>query len=220
MRRWLWKLKALVALTFSCLPHSGRSTTPISDIQIQSAAIAGKPLKVVINSGDEPFSRCGFRLDYGNGDGRDLKVDETARFPFPFEITYPVPGRYVIKAEGKKVTSALPCLGRAETIVDVKPAPAVSVEALGTNNTTIKLSATCPQIVTVKNADGKDVQFGLRQMIADAGGVLAARELISKRVIDAQTLALNEATGAEEKAKAKSFAESLLKMKMMLAACE
>ncbi|MDP9932878.1 hypothetical protein [Variovorax paradoxus] len=73
-------------------------------------------IKVTVNF--EAASRwCGLRVDLGDGDVRDLLVDN---FPLTLSKPYDTPGRYVLRAEGRFVlrglTSALGCAGKARAV--------------------------------------------------------------------------------------------------------
>jgi hypothetical protein len=211
------RASTLVLCGLLCTTHQVWAASPISKIQIKSAASAGAPVTVTIFSGDDPALRCGMRLDFGNGDGRDIKINEDTKFPVSLDIIYPVAGNYVIKAEGRKITTHFPCIGRAELPIQVSKSQS---DIAATSPAAIGIGASCPQTVAIKNSSGQDIQFGLRQLVVDSGGVVAAREQISKRIIDAQSKALDDANDAEEKTKSKQFADSLIKLRNQLPLCE
>lgn len=78
-----------------------------------------QPVEVVVNFG--AASRwCGLRVDLGDGDVRDILVDD---FPLVLRKQYAAAGRYVVRAEGRFVLrgiqSAPGCVGAARALTVV-----------------------------------------------------------------------------------------------------
>jgi hypothetical protein len=78
-----------------------------------------QPVEVVVNFG--AASRwCGLRVDLGDGDVRDILVDD---FPLVLRKPYAAAGRYVVRAEGRFVLrgiqSAPGCVGAARALTVV-----------------------------------------------------------------------------------------------------
>jgi hypothetical protein len=82
---------------------------------------------VTVDAGSTPPEYCGMVLHYGDGsESQNVKIDGNgARFPLQVRRVFKSPGKFLIKAEGLKVTSHWPCLGNAETMLTViaKPPP-------------------------------------------------------------------------------------------------
>ena len=98
---------ALPALLFAQAP-SGVSLD-------RDRLVVGATVTVVVNF--EAATRwCGLRVDLGDGDVRDVKVED---FPLTLTKQYASTGRYVIRAAGRALPrgllSVLPCAGRART---------------------------------------------------------------------------------------------------------
>ena len=98
---------ALPALLFAQAP-SGVSLD-------RDRLLVGDTVTVVVNF--EAATRwCGLRVDFGDGDIRDEKVED---FPVTLTKQYASAGRYVVRATGRAVPrgllSVLPCTGRPRT---------------------------------------------------------------------------------------------------------
>ena len=78
----------------------------------------------------------------------------------------------------------------------------------------------CPEAISVRNAAGQDVRFGLRKMVSDAGGIAQAREVVLKKIIDAQDDALNDSLPADQRSRAKTFAVALQQVRDQIKLCE
>lgn len=141
----------LAAAPFACAQQGGG----IGGIKLDSAkARVGQALRVTINHDGEAPAFCGMALDFGDGDVRDLKVEtNNGGLPRTESKTYAKPGSYTIKAYGKKVTSHLPCLGKAEAGLSVEaPAPAAPVAPVATAKA---VGPVCPEGYTMQGKVGK-----------------------------------------------------------------
>ena len=90
-------------------------------------AQAGKEVKITISADGEP-NFCGMEVHFDDGsESRNIKVDgKETRFPVTIGKTYAKPGTYSVKAEGKKITTHFPCVGKVEAklVVEGAAAPA------------------------------------------------------------------------------------------------
>lgn len=72
---------------------------------------------------------CGLRVDFGDGETRDIRVEEN---PSPLTKAYAAPGKYTVRATGKGLVrglkSALPCLGDAQAVTVAVANPAAELK--------------------------------------------------------------------------------------------
>ncbi len=204
--------------------------------QVQAAVSTNQPVAlgdavsvIVTGTGDSVESWCGFRIEFGDGNGADVKVERSLPFPKRFEHVYAKEGNYTVTIVGKRVTTHIPCPINLQAAVRVNsqvataagrvtPAKPAVVPAAGTGRDASASNPNCPQQVMVKSAAGQDVAFNLREMIKEAGGASNALEQISRRIIEAQSKALDDAIDATERNTAKSFAASLMLLRNQLTA--
>jgi len=115
-----------------------------------SPAKVGEPVTVTINADGDAPGFCGLNIEFGDAEGRDLKVgsgDDAVKFPVVQTKIYKSPGTFTIAAKGKKVTSHFPCQGKSEAKIVVeagKPAAA---------------AATCPDGYKLQGKMGKAGDF-------------------------------------------------------------
>lgn len=170
-------------------------------------------------------------------------------FPMAVDKTYTAAGSYTVKVVGKKVTSHWPCVGaELRLAVQVAPSglgPAIATAPAPLAAAPAPLapaplapaplapapapvaadagkaldSERCPVTVPVVNAAGVQVQFGLRQMVANAGGVQAAKEQVAKRLIDSLEQALDDKLPATEREAAKAYAVTMKSVQEKLGLC-
>ena len=108
-------MKRLLLTAGLALPHLLFAQAPSGVSLDRDRPLVGETVTVVVNF--EAASRwCGLRVDLGDGDVRDVKVED---FPLTLTKQYASAGRYVIRAAGRAVPrgllSVLPCSGRART---------------------------------------------------------------------------------------------------------
>jgi len=226
-------LAALVTLVTLVTALPGQAQTALTHIELVGAAVAGQPSKLVIHSGADPSKWCGLAMDFGDGEVRELRVKAAPQgFPMAVDKTFNTAGSYNVKVVGKKVTSHWPCVG-AELRLAVQvaagslgpavatgPAPLATAPApLATDAGKALDSERCPVTVPVVNAAGVQVQFGLRQMVANAGGVQAAKEQVAKRLIDSLEQALDDKLPASEREAAKAYAVTMKSVQEKLGLC-
>lgn len=198
----------ILPLIAACLA----GTATAQSISVSQPARAGTPVTIIVNGGPEAAQEtwCGFRIEYGNGDGRDVKVERSNRFPVRLEYTWDKPGTYPITVQGKKVTTHYPCPVAAQTTVTIGGDAPVA-QAVG---------AKCPAAIPIRNAAGQQVSFNVRQFVAESGGVAAAREKVLARMVDAQGKALDAAQPEQERNNARALAQSLNDVRQSLVQCE
>ncbi|GEM_PF-4250701 len=205
----------LAALAWAAPAAAQAQTSPISAIEVPANALAGNAVAIVIRAGPNPSRWCGFRIDFGDGDGRDIKVDGDQPFPITLSRSYARPGQYTVDVVGKRVTTHSPCDGKLSAkLTVIEP-----VVAVLTPPPAPRADAACPETVQIRNAAGQDVSFGLRQMVLDAGGVQQAGAQVDKRIIETQDRALADGTPADEVTRSKQFIASLKSLKDKLQLC-
>ncbi len=214
--------RLLVAVSFfSMCSYSAYAQVQAAISTNQPVALGDAVSVVVTGTGDSVESWCGFRIEYGDGNGADVKVEKSLPFPKRLEHTYAKEGSYTVTVVGKRVTTHIPCPINVQATVRVNSQVSTTVgrvtasksaiaPATGTGRDALGSNPNCPQQVMVKSASGQDVAFNLREMIKEAGGVSNALEQISRRIIESQSKALDDALDATERNTAKSFAASLI----------
>lgn len=137
-----------VASTLAFAQQSG-----IGSIKVEpSPARVGQEVRITISAEGEAPTFCGMEVHFGDGsDSRNVKIDgKTNKFPITIAKTYDKPGTYGIKAEGKKVTNHLKCMGKAKTSLVVEAPPAAAKPAA---------AAECPQGYKMTGKAGKAGDF-------------------------------------------------------------
>lgn len=127
------KSKSLFAIALLCasglvLAQQGG----IGAIKIEPASVApGKEVKITITAEGEAPTFCGMVVTYSDGsEARNVKIDSSEqKFPVSFGKSFAKPGTYTVKAEGKKITTHFPCVGKAEATVTVTGAAAAPAKA-------------------------------------------------------------------------------------------
>ncbi len=119
-----------------------------------SPAEAGKEVKITISAEGEASNNCGMVVHFDDGsESRNIKIDgRENKFPVTIAKTYAKPGTYSIKAEGKKVTTHLPCVGKAEAKLTVEGAAAPAKAA----------GPSCPEGWKMIGKPGKAGNFGCK----------------------------------------------------------
>jgi hypothetical protein len=201
----------------SCLVSA--QTLTVQSVNKQSREVTF----VVSHGGDLVNNRCGFRLDFGNGEGKDMKVAKDEIFPMRLNYTYPTDGSYAVSAVGKRVTNHWPCnvqlTATAQIATAQIPAP-IAAQPSPVPTSIQSLSSKCAERFLVKNAAGEEVPFNVKQMVIDSGSVAKAREKVTGRLVDAQSKALDDTISQEERATAKAFAQTLIQLRSQVNLCE
>jgi len=220
------RLPTVLALAALSLSLPGQAQTALSHIELVGAAVAGQPTKLVIHSGADPSKWCGLAMDFGDGEVRELRIKAAPQgFPMAVEKTFSAAGSYNLKVVGKKVTSHWPCVGPELRLAlrvnegSLGPAVATAPAPLATDIGKALDAERCPATVPVVNAAGVQVQFGLRQMVANAGGVQAAKEQVAKRLVDSLEQALDDKLPAAERDAAKAYAATMKAVQEKLGLC-
>lgn len=122
------KHTTLMAAAVAMISSAAFAANKIEGVTVSSAGIkAGTSVTITVAGDETQGSNCGFRINYGDGQGLDVKVVNKDQFPRTFSHTYAQPGNYTVSAEGKKVTSHLACAGGAKaTLVVEAAAPAAA----------------------------------------------------------------------------------------------
>ena len=129
------KRTILLATALAMVSGAAFAANKIDSVKIEPASIkAGSFVTITVTGDETQGSNCGFRINYGDGDGLDVKVVNKDQFPRTFTKTYANPGTYTVSVESKRVTTHFGCAGgaRATLVVEAllppppaaKPAPA------------------------------------------------------------------------------------------------
>lgn len=121
-------MKRTIRLAAALMAAFGNAyaSNKIDSVKIEPAAIkAGSAVTITVSGDETQGNNCGFRINYGDGQGLDVKVVDRDQFPRTFTKTYANPGNYTVSVEGKRVTTHFPCNGRASATLVVEGAPAV-----------------------------------------------------------------------------------------------
>lgn len=120
------KLPLTLVLSFAPVLVFAQSSG-IGTVTVQpNPARVGQEVRITVAAAGESPAICGMVVHFDDGsESRNIKIDgQEGKFPFSFSKTYARPGTYSIKAEGKKVTTHLPCTGVATAKLVVEAAPA------------------------------------------------------------------------------------------------
>ena len=95
-------------------PSTARITSPV-----------GVNIKITVHADDNASTNCGLQIDYGGGlPPRDVKIDNgEGLFPRAITQQFTHAGTYVIRVQGKRVTTHLPCSGKASAVLVIENAP-------------------------------------------------------------------------------------------------
>ncbi len=89
---------------------------------------AGQEVKITISAEGEAPAFCGMVVHFDDGsESRQVKIDgKESKFPVTISKTYAKAGSYNVTADGRKIASHFPCVGKATTklVVEAPPAPA------------------------------------------------------------------------------------------------
>lgn len=105
-----------LGLTASLVPHLAFAERGgIGSVTIEpNPAQAGQAVKITIAAEGEAPSLCGLAVEFGDGTSDKIKINGAEKkFPVTLTKTYTHPGTYVVKAEGKKITTHFRCTGEA-----------------------------------------------------------------------------------------------------------
>ena len=149
------KIACMVA-GLAAAPFAFAQQAGIGNIKLDPAsAKVGQAVKITVNADGESPTFCGMGLDFGDGDVRDIKVEkENGGLPRTESKTYAKPGAYTVKAFGKKVTSHLPCAGKAEA--------GLTVEAAGSAPAAKAGGPSCPEGYKMQGKAGKAGDFSCK----------------------------------------------------------
>lgn len=120
-----------VSLVLSLAASLASASGGIGAVTIEpNPAQTGQPVKITIAAEGEAPSRCGLAVEFGDGTEDKIKINGAdSKFPVTLTKTYAHPGTYVVKAEGKKITTHFHCTGQATASLVVHAA-AVPVTAV------------------------------------------------------------------------------------------
>jgi len=117
------KRPAILALlaTTALISDGSFAVNKIESVQARPAKDirAGSPVAITVNGDEKQGNNCGFRIDFGDGSGEDVKVVDRDQFPRTFKKVYASPGNYTVSVEGRRVTTHLECVGSARITLTV-----------------------------------------------------------------------------------------------------
>jgi hypothetical protein len=123
-------------------------------------AQAEQAVTITIAAEGEAPSLCGLSVEFGDGTSDKIKINGTdAKFPITLTKTYAHPGTYVVKAEGKKITTHFRCKGEATASLVVQAAAKKTAAAPA-------VTASCPPGYTMT---GKPSRMGAYRCKAGKG---------------------------------------------------
>lgn len=149
-------LRTSLLLPFAAIATTAFAQTGgIGAVKIEPAtAKAGQEVKITVSAEGEAPGFCGLRIEFGDSDSRDIKIDgRDSKFPITVSKTYAKGGTYEVKARGKTVTTHGRCPGEASAKVTVEaaaPAAAPVAKAEG---------PACPEGYAMKGKPGKAGDF-------------------------------------------------------------
>ena len=121
-----------------------------------SPARAGQEVKITISAEGEAPGFCGMVVHFDDGsESRNIKIDgKETKFPVTISKTYAKAGTYSITADGKKVTSHFPCVGKATAKLVVEAPPAAAQPAAA--------ASACPEGYKMVGKTGKAGDFSCK----------------------------------------------------------
>ncbi len=126
----LLTLSVSLALGLAYSPAFAESRGIGSVTVTPNPAQAGQAVTITIAAEGEAPSLCGLSVEFGDGTGDKIKINGSdAKFPVTLTKAYAHPGTYVVKAEGKKITTHFRCAGEATATVVVQAAAATTAAA-------------------------------------------------------------------------------------------
>ncbi len=116
-----YKIACTAALAIAA--SSAWAINRIEGVRVSSASVkTGATVTITVSGDESQGNNCGLRINYGDGDGLNVKVIHNAQFPPTFNKTYARPGNYTVSVEGKKVTTHFGCIGSARASLMVEAA--------------------------------------------------------------------------------------------------
>ncbi|MFO1218392.1 MAG: hypothetical protein U1E89_08490 [Burkholderiaceae bacterium] len=121
---------ALLSVAALSLPAGAQT---LLDAKLDPAsAQPGSPVKLTANFANADSPQCGVRVNWGDGQTQDFKINQAKDVPLVAQHTYAKPGNYTVMVEPKTLGISLKCLGdkqRAQVAVVAPPPPAASAPA-------------------------------------------------------------------------------------------
>lgn len=120
------KIGLLMIATLSGALYA-QTLTGISIDKTQAQTGQNIQASVAFDAGDS--ANCGVRVDWGDGTGDDVKINDASKLPYVSAHSYAKAGDYTVSVTPKKVTSLLGCVGKAKSAMVKIVAPAVVAAA-------------------------------------------------------------------------------------------
>ena len=116
--------------------------------------VAGQEVKITVGTEGQPPTFCGMVVRFGDGNETSIKISSShQQLPLTLGKVYGKAGTYQVRAEGKKVTSHLPCLGSVEQPLIVAAAPSSA------SGKAVAGGSLCPEGYKLKGKTGKAGDF-------------------------------------------------------------
>ncbi|HEY8856442.1 MAG TPA: hypothetical protein VIM43_03675 [Rugosibacter sp.] len=123
-----------LASSLACAESGGIGSVTVTP----NPAQAEQAVTITVAAEGEAPNLCGLSVEFGDGTSDKIKINGTdSKFPVTLTKTYAHPGTYVVKAEGKKITTHFRCKGEATASLVVH---AVTKKAVATPAT----APSCP----------------------------------------------------------------------------
>ena len=166
----LWLFSTALALASS----AAFAVNKIEGVKIESANVkAGTPVTITVSGDETQGNNCGFRINYGDGDGLDVKVVDKGQFPRTFNKTYARPGTYTVSVEGKRVTTHFACSGSAKVTLVVE----ASAQATATTPAAAPAPAAAPGVAPAVKAAAPSCPVGYQASYAAKDGSFQCRQI-------------------------------------------
>lgn len=136
----------------SSLALAQQASGKIDEIKVEpNPARVGQEVRITVGaSGDAP-TNCGMVVHFDDGsESRQVKISSgEGKFPVTIAKTYANPGNYIIKAEGKKITTHFSCPGVSTANLKVEGKPEAPKP----------VAPACPTGYKMQGKVGKDGSF-------------------------------------------------------------
>lgn len=124
------QLVAILATTWA----ASLSAQTLTDVKVSAAQVkVGEAVKATANLEVTQGLNCGLRINWGDGNFIDSKINQAQDVPMVATHQYAKPGNYTVMAEPKRVGSVLGCTGKnqrtAVAVVAAAPVAAAPVAA-------------------------------------------------------------------------------------------
>jgi hypothetical protein len=126
-------VRPAVAAALLALVTSAGAQTLIGAKAEPASAQIGKPVTLTASFANADNPNCGVRVQWGDGQTQDFKINQTKDVPLVAQHSYAKPGSYTVMVEPKTRGMTLRCVGDSQqtTVNVVKPTPVAAAPAAG-----------------------------------------------------------------------------------------